>query len=240
MHKVDSQFGCQIFGKTLGEAWISLVEVVLKYGKKSYDEKRGRKALLNLRIKSSTQKLPDNIISKYGNVENLKAMLDLTFHEEIMRDIDVVKSFQIGAKSYHKRIKEGRLLEFVIERLGKIPESKKAVIVFPTNDDYKTILENHTDDYLPCIIAVQFRLVPNKKNFVLNTNFYARSMDVYQKGHGNLVAIAMLSEIVASGVSQKLNKDIKLGFIDGIIADGHIYKEILDDARKTIKRFKND
>lgn len=240
MYKVNKQFGYEVFGKSLGESWIDLVEVVLKFGKKSFDEKRERKALLNVRIKSATQNLPDKIINKYAHTENLKAMLDLTFSEEVMRDIDVVKSFRIGAKSYHKRIKEGRLLNFVIERLAKIPESKKAVIVFPTYDDYKAILENHGDDYLPCIVSVQFRLIPAKNGFILNTNFYARSMDVFQKGHGNLVAIAMFSEIVARGIGQKLNQKIKPGFIDGIIADGHIYKETFNEARKTLEKYKND
>lgn len=234
MFELDSKFGYQIFGKTLGETWIGLVEAVLKRGRKSFDETRERKALLNVRIKSATQKIPDKIITKYGHQGNLQAMLDLTFSEEIMRDIDVVKSFHIGAKSYHKRIKEGGMLDFVIERLAKIPGSKKAIMVFPTYEDYRAVLENQSDDYLPCIVTIQFRLIPNKKGFVLNTSFYARSMDVYQKGHGNLIALAKLSEIVARGVSQKIKKNIRLGFLDGIIADAHIYKESFSESRKNI------
>lgn len=237
MYEVNSKFGYQIFGKTLGEAWINLVEVVFKNGRKSFDEKRERKALLNVRIKSETQKIPDTIINKLGHQENLQAMLDLTFSEEAMRDIDVVKSFHIGAKSYHKRIEEGGMLDFVIERLAKVPESKKAIMVFPTYEDYRAILQNQADDYLPCIVTVQFRLIPNKKEYILNTSFYARSMDVYQKGHGNLVALAKLSKIVARDVSQKIKKDIKLGFLDGIIADVHIYKETFAEAKKTLSLY---
>lgn len=234
-------FGCSIYAETIGEMWLDLVSAVLSLGEESFDEKRKRIALMNVRVKTMFQKADDKIIYTYIGKEKIKKMIDFTFSKKIIKDTDIIKSFKRGAKSYYQRIKEGRMLEFVIKRLSAIPESKKAVIVFPTYEDYAKIFEDqYVNDYLPCIVAVQFRLIPNKIGFLLNTTFYARSMDIYQKGHGNFVSIVILSEIVAREVGVKLNKKIKLGFLDGIIADAHIYGETISDAKQIIKRFKND
>ena len=172
MIKKIKDFGYNIHGESIWEAWISLVEAIIKHGETSYDEKRKRRALINIRIKSESQKVDDRIIEKYAEKEKTKAMIDFTFSKDIIEDIDVVKSFQNGAKSYYNRIKEGRMVEFVVKRLSLIPESKKAVIVFPTYEDYAKIFQDHyINDYLPCIVAIQFRLVMNKNGYILNTNF---------------------------------------------------------------------
>lgn len=197
---------------------------------------RGAKriALSNVRIKSSVQNYPDLTIEEHCNSDQLKAMLDFMFNTDTMEDIDVVKSFSRGAKSYHRRIKEGRMIEFVIERLSLIPESKKAVVVFPTYEDYAAVMRNHRDDYLPCLVSIQFRLLPDGKDYVFHTTFYSRSMDAWQKGHGNLLSIAKLSDWVRENVSARIGRKIMLGPLDGMICDVHIYKETYAEACKRL------
>lgn len=235
------QFGYHVYGESIGEAWISLVEAILVNGEKSLDENRERIALMNIRVKSETQNIDDSIIDKYAEKDKTKAMIDFTFSKEIIEDIDIVKSFQRGAKSYYQRIKEGRMAEFVIKRLSLIPESKKAVITFPTYEDYAKIFDDqYVNDYLPCLVAIQFRLVKSKDGYVLNTNFYARSIDAFQKSHGNFLSIARLSHYVASEIEKNIETKIEMGFLDGIIADAHIYEESLHDAQKAISTYHND
>lgn len=155
---------------TIGKTWIELVKLILKKGNKEEDEKRKRMALQNVVIKSLAQKFPDKIIEKYG--KNVNYICNLTFIEDKMYDADVVPSFSPGAKSYSKRIKDGKMIEFVVKRLIEIPESKKAVMVFPTYDDYKAVLKNPKDDYLPCIVAIQFRLREHEDYYKMNTTFF--------------------------------------------------------------------
>ncbi len=235
-----NDFGYNILGRTVGETWISLVESILKHGEVSYDEKRGRLALMNIRVKSKTQEIEDEIINTHAEKEKCNAMIDFMFSKEIIEDIDIIKSFHRGAKSYYQRMKEGKMLEFVVKRLSAIPESKKAAIIFPTYEDYAKILKDqYINDYLPCIVAIQFRLIRDGKGYILNTNFYSRSIDAYQKAHGNLLSIAKLSNIVANEVSRNINKKVSVGFLDGFIADAHIYKETFDSARKAVDDYKN-
>ncbi len=65
-------FGYNIFGETIGSAWLSLVEAIIKNGTITEGEGRKRLSLQNIRIKSLTQTFPDPLIEKYGNKKMLK------------------------------------------------------------------------------------------------------------------------------------------------------------------------
>lgn len=236
MIKRTKPFGYSVYGYTLGEMWLSLIELVLRYGGDSMDEGRHRLAVQNVRVKALTQKTPDELIGRFGSHTNLQEMLKLTFKEREMRDIDVIPSFSPGAKSYFHRLEEGRLVEFVIKRLSTIPESKKAVIVFPTYEDYRAVLKNPKNDYLPCVVSIQFRLMKEREGWVLNTTFYMRSLDVLQKAHGNFVAMAILSQNIARKLSRNLRYKVHCGFLDGLIADAHIYSETILSAKAIVAK----
>ncbi len=230
-------FGYSVLADNIGSSWIDSVDSVLQNGVTSFDEGRMRLCLQSFRIKvNSHEYIDDKLVLKYGNQKNIQNILDLTFKDPVMTDIDVNPSFSDGAKSYYARIKEGKMLEFAAKRLSKIPESKKAIIVFPTYEDYTSVLENPWDDYLPCIVSVQFRMVPNggSGSYKLNTVFYARSMDIYQKGLGNIIAIAHMSEIVIENIKKDTGRNIVLGFIEGFIADVHIYSENITEAQEMV------
>ena len=153
-------FGCTIEANSLGEAWIGLVETCMKNGNLEYDEHRARFALHGVRmiVKGYANHDNDPIIQKYASQESIATMRKLAFEADTVTDFDITPSFRTGAKSYKKRIEEGNLVDFVVHRLTRIPESKKAVMVFPTYEDYKNVKESPFNDYLPCIVSLQFRL----------------------------------------------------------------------------------
>ena len=222
-----------IIGKTLGDTWLKLVQEVIENGEMIPDEKRDRLAVQCIRIKSESQKLPDEIITKYGNQDNIKDLIDMTFGKDEMHDFDVVPSFSDGAKSYHARIVESEFVDYAVERLTLIPESKKVIMVFPEWNDYKKVRQNHLDDYLPCIVSIQLRMIENEDgSWTMNTIFFARSADAFQKFNANMIAMTMLTKIVAEKVEKGLGKKIHIGFLDGMITDAHIYSETIEDAKK--------
>lgn len=224
-----------ISGKTLGDTWLNLIKEVINNGEIIPDEKRDRLAIQCVRIKSATQNLPDKIIAKYGNKDNIKQLLDMTFGSKEMHDFDVVPSFSDGAKSYYARLAESDFINYAVERLVKIPESKKAIMVFPEWEDYKKVRQNHFDDYLPCIVSVQFRMIENKDgSWIMNTIFFARSADAFQKFNANMVAMAMLTKMIAKKVEKGLGRKVCIGFLDGFCTDFHIYSETIEDAKKLI------
>ncbi|MEK7069846.1 MAG: thymidylate synthase [Patescibacteria group bacterium] len=231
-------FGVCVYGERIGSTWLSLVESILKNGEESVDEGRRRISLQNIRIRSSYQYVTDPIIEKYANKKNIQKILDLTFKESEMYDFDVKPSFSRGSKSYYARIEEGKMMDYVVERLSLIPESKKAVMSFIHWDDYEAVLANPKDDYLPCVTTIQFRLLENDGSFKMNVVFTARSMDAYQKGVGNFIAIATISKKIAGRLEKNLIKKIDLGSLDGMITDAHIYTENIYDAQELLKKYK--
>ena len=233
-------FGYSVYGELIGSTWLSLVEAVIKNGQLTIDEDRKRYSLQNVRIRSATSSKTDPLITKYANQKSISEIVKLTFNEEIMYDIDITPSFTPGSQSYHARIKNWKMIDFIVKRLTEIPESKKAVMSFIRENDYSSVLDKPKDDYLPCITTIQFRLlkIDDTKGYHMNIIFNARSIDVYQKSVGNLVAIATLGEEIAKRLEINLGVPIWPGSIDGMITDAHIYENTFTDAKKLFESYK--
>lgn len=234
-------FGYNIYGETIGSVWLSLSEAVIKNGILTEDENRKRLSLQNIRIKSATQQFPDPLLEKYGNKKNIDEIINLTFNQEVMRDFDVVPSFSPGSKSYYARLKDWKMIDFVVARLTEIPESKKAIMSFIRQEDYQRVLEKPKDDYLPCITTVQFRLIKinNERGYHMNTLFNARSIDAHQKAGGNFAAISLLSKEVSDRLAEKLKTNIWSGPLDGFLTDAHIYQESIEESKEIIRLYKH-
>ncbi len=232
--------GFAVYGETIGELWLDMVETVLKNGVYELDENRGRFAVKNLRFSAGSTNPKDSLIEKYGDKKKIEAMKKIFFESDVMEDFDITPSFRVGAKSYKKRMEEGKLQEFVIKRLSKIPESKKAVMVFPTYEDYTSVLNSPWNDYLPCITALQFRISKrNEKNF-LDLTLFMRSWDCFQKGAGDLTVICLLAEKIKFELEKNLDITIDYGRLDGLVTDVHIYENTFENAQNVHFAYKKD
>ena len=235
-------FGCTIEAQSLGEAWIGLVEACIKNGNLEYDENRARFALHGVRIIIENYEDPnkDPLIFKYANAKSIKSMRKLAFETDSMTDFDITPSFRNGAKSYKKRIEEGKMIDFVVHRLVRIPESKKAVMVFPTYEDYENVKNSPFNDYLPCIVSLQFRLHKRSQGgYTLHTHFFMRSQDAFQKNISDLVVFADMTKIVAKRLITELKVPIQIGTMDGYITDAHVYKNTYDQAFDLLSAYRH-
>lgn len=240
MFKYIEPFGNHVWGDTIGETWISLVNAIIISGDTTYDEKRKRLSLQNVIYQIQSYNLPDYILDSYANSQNIESLVDITFKGDKMYDFDIKPSFSPGAKSYKARIEEGRMLKYVVKRLENIPESKKAVMSFIEWKDYNAILDTPFDDYLPCHTTIQYRLLEQKDCFIMNVISHFRSIDAYQKSCGDFVVTAMLAQKVAKELENKLSKPIHFGPMMGVITDAHIYEECINDATHILKKFKKN
>jgi thymidylate synthase len=231
-----NNFGLHIHGNTIGEVWLNLNKAILEKGENLPDEKRRRLAVQNVIIKSESQIFPDEIINKYANRDFLHQLIEMHLSQDEMHDFDIVPSFSDGPKSYYKRIKEGKMIEYIVNRLSEIPESKKAIMIFPTWQDYQNVLDNPYDDYLPCTVSIQFRMIEKENNWDMHTIWYARSLDAYQKSHGNMSAIVLIGRKIKEELNKKLDKKVELASLTGFITDAHIYNECKDEVTEIIKK----
>jgi thymidylate synthase len=230
--------GYVVHGKTIGETWLGLVETVLKNGTFELDENRGRFAVPNVRFSSDSTVVKDPLIDEFGDKGKIDAMKRVVFESDQMVDFDITPSFRSGAKSYKKRLEEGKMIDFVVKRLAKIPESKKAVMVFPTYEDYQAVTDSPWNDYLPCIVALQFRVAKDRRNNLrLNLTLFMRSWDGFQKGAGDLTVVCMLADVVRKKLEDKLKKPIAPGRLDGMVTDIHIYENTYEDAQDILLQY---
>jgi thymidylate synthase len=214
MYQLIQPFGYHVNAQSIGLAWMDAVKAVLEEGSTTYDEERERLSLQNVRIYVSEPKPQDEIIKKYGDKKNIDGIVFLTFKGEEMYDFDIVPSFSPGAKSYYARLKEGRMDQYVVKRLSEIPESKKGVISFIHWDDYNYVLDTPYDDYLPCVLIIQVRLIKEKDSYKANINWMARSLDIFQKGNGNMIAITMLANKIIKKISVNLWTEIQINALE--------------------------
>jgi thymidylate synthase len=162
-------------------------------------------------------------------------MKRVVFESDEMVDFDITPSFRNGAKSYKKRLEEGKIIDFVVNRLAKIPESKKAVMVFPTYEDYEAVTNSPWNDYLPCIVALQFRVAKAEDSQLrLNLTQFMRSWDTFQKGAGDFTVLCMLADIVREKLEKRLGSKILPGRLDGLVTDVHIYENTYQNAQNTL------
>lgn len=231
--------GYVVHGNTIGQTWLGMVETVLKNGKFELDENRGRFAVRNLRFSSSTTDTDDDLIRRFGDESKVDAMKRVVFESDEMVDFDITPSFRNGAKSYKKRLEEGKIIDFVVNRLSKIPESKKAVMVFPTYEDYEAVTNSPWNDYLPCIVALQFRVSQDDKKELpcLNLTLFMRSWDTFQKGAGDLTVLCMLADIVRKKLEERLDTEIRPGRLDGLVTDVHIYENTYQQAQDVMFKY---
>ena len=198
-----------------------------------FDEGRLRRAVTNIAFSIAWSNGPAEV--KWENVptglvSQTREMYAFMTQEDSLYDVDKSPSFVTPTLSYCGRLKKNGGLQFVVERLTKYPESKKAVITFPLAEDYSRVLASPDDDYLPCLLAVQFRLHSGPKNRRLVATIIWRSLDAWQKMLGNVFGVISWSESIRKALSVSLHEEIVIREIDGFISDAHVYEDCFVDS----------
>jgi thymidylate synthase len=118
-------------------------------------------------------------------------------------------------------------IEYIINKLSKQPHSRRAqaVIWMPTADPA-------TDD-CPCLQRVWCRILENEAGeLMLNMNTHWRSRDAYKAAFMNIYAFTELQREIANGISEKINKEVKVGRYVDITDSYHIYGAYFDEFQE--------
>jgi len=118
-------------------------------------------------------------------------------------------------------------IENVISKLVKQPFTRQAqMITWMPNIDI-----NFYD--VPCLQSLWYRIVEDENNIGwLNCNIRFRSNDAWGANFINMFGLTMFNkEIIASEVSKRLNKEIKLGRLNWQADSYHIYGKDIDNIK---------
>ncbi|MFQ6136716.1 MAG: thymidylate synthase [Candidatus Hydrothermarchaeales archaeon] len=208
-------FGIQIKGITIADAWEGLVRTCLEDGvslSTGRDIRAGTLSLLGGQIIIEEPLAEPMVSDKFVN--------DRAFCETYALEYLLLDTIQPGEDyTYGNQIHKNEQLDKCIKRMKENPYLRTFCLevgepsLFGANDP-------------PCLRLVDFRVVDN----ALHTFFYFRSWDIFKAANANLVGIARLAEYVAKEVG-----GLEVGQLIGFFKDAHIYEKDLEYVREVFR-----
>lgn len=195
--------------RTLGEAWVRSVQLVLTKGDTSiYDQRGPITEVLNLVVDVTHPVHPDPIITKFGDGKVVDFMRGNFFSTDAILD---------WGYSYGQR-----LFAFQgVDQIGKVVDKLKGN-AFAKSATIPLMLPVESSKHVPCVTAMDFKIREN----TLHLNAFLRSQDIASKMYADLVCLHEL----AKKVSEKIRCDfVQLHLC---IASAHVYALDLQVAER--------
>ena len=230
-HYVGEYDAHVVRGKTIAEAWLKILDTILKFGKLSgthYDEQQ--KELLNI-LSVISEEDPNNFyIPDFlpGDEQHIKEYIP-----RITKDMP--GGIHKNEYTYGSRMRSWFGTDQVKNAVAKlVREPISRAVVISLWDQTKDL----TIGGSPCLNHIWFRIVDNK----LYMTAIFRSHDMFEGYPENAFGLRSLQEEirkeVASGLAEKGTPiDLKLGDLMILSQSAHIYKDCWETAEITIKKY---
>ncbi len=229
---IGEDIGYIVRGKTIGEAWLKILDIILKFGKLSethYDDQQ--KELINV-LSIITEEDPYNFkFEEYfpGDEKHIREYIP-----RITRDVK--GGIHKNEYTYGSRMRSWFNVDQVkgaVEKLIKQPISRAVVISLwdPTQD--------LTIGGSPCLNHIWFRIRDNK----LHMTSIFRSHDMFEGYPENAFGLRMLQEEVRQQVVQGLKEqgrnetNISLGSMVILSQSAHIYDDSWERCQKIVEKY---
>ena len=143
--------------------------------------------------------------------------------------------------SYHDRIfnyktKDSHIdqIDAVVENLAVCTYTRRAQAI---TWDPSLDARHHEP---PCLQRLWFRILEDPDNgYVLNMNTHWRSRDAFKAAFMNIFALTDLQRVIASRVSEKIGREIKVGRYVDIADSYHIYGSYFDQFKGFLETLKS-
>lgn len=220
-----------IRGKTIAEAWLKILDTILKFGKESgthYDEKQ--KELVNL-LSIISEEDPDNFYMPTflpGDEQHIKEYVP-----RITRDLP--GGIHKNEYTYGSRMRSWFGIDQVKNAVSKlIREPISRAVVISLWDPLKDL----TIGGSPCLNHIWFRISENR----LYMTAIFRSHDMFEGYPENAFGLRSLQEeirkeVVAGLKGKGAGIDLKLGDLMILSQSAHIYKDCWETSQITVQKY---
>jgi thymidylate synthase len=229
-----------VHGKTIPEAWEKAVLEVWRNGidiKTEYDkagEPHSKDCTMMISIEEPMSE-PRIHRAFPGGLEDLEV-----YRQEVVCGIhDHWINPQEGkwTYTYHKRLFEYEIenqiidqMNYIISKLSEVPYSRRGQAI-----TWNAKLDPFTDDP-PCLQRIWCRIVnTDGDKMFLDMNTHWRSRDAYKASFMNIFALTDLQRTLAEELSNKMQKEIRVGRYVDITDSFHIYGSYYEDFNKFLK-----
>jgi thymidylate synthase len=197
-----------LFTKTLGEAWIKSMQIIISDGKMINDDNEKLKEVSNLYITIQDIDENDCILKSHADQKRIALM------KEKYATCGLVGEYSIDYGSYLYDNGGHNQIEWVEKRISNKPETKSATIT----------LHKPGEEKLTCLTALSFQLRDN----ALNMTIIYRSQNIFASHPGNLLALRKIQEDVATFLS------VDIGIVELVVISAHIYERDFQSVEKIL------
>ncbi len=196
--------------KSLGQCWLSSMDLVIETGTPQFDDNVGLREILGLSVYIQEPSTQDKLITEIGDNQVINRMM-MKFSRGIqMPD----RPYTYGERIFD--LNNVDQFDWMVKRLMKKPECKSATIglLIPGDDSAN----------LPCLTTLDAKI----RNGQLELQFFFRSQNIFGRQYANLLALAKLQSDLADECQ------VESGPLHGYIASAHIYDFDFPFAKKLI------
>lgn len=184
---------------SLGQAWTSAMEIIMRAGESIYDENVELKEIRNCYITIDNIDDLDPIIVKYADKNRVELM------KKKYATCGLVGDYKIDYGSYIYDNNGINQIEWIIDRIKNKPETKSATIT----------LHKPGEDKLACLSMIDFKY----RNNLLDMTVVYRSQNIFWSHPGNMLALRRIQ----NDVSEALGYD--MGTMELVVISAHIYED---------------
>ena len=198
--------------ETLGNAWITAMDLIMTKGEDIFDENIKLKEIRNMYITISDINEDDEIIQKYADHDRVDLM------KKKYATCGLVGEYKTdyGSRIYNNNgINQ---IEWAVERIKNKPETKSATFS----------LHVPGEKMLPCLSLVDFKLRENK----LDMTVVYRSQNIYWSHPGNLLALRQMQRDVVREIGCDIGK------IELVVVSAHIYEADYSMVKNILNKVK--
>mgnify|MGYP001772913104 FL=1 len=228
--------GHYIYETSVFRAWIKILDLITKFGYLKFTEyEEPSKEYLNIVV----------TIGLYGKKYEIeKEFFEFINKEEFEKHIGEVMSpkkpdnveYTYGERLFNHPY-GGNQIEYIIEKLSKVPYSRRAVAI--TWD----FIKDKNNSNPPCILYVHGIISGNYYNHTV----LIRSNDMVKGWPVNIIGQIKLAEYIVNEINKRTGADFSIGTVSTISVSAHIYQhdfklvdEILSKYHYKLREFIED
>ena len=196
--------------KSLGNAWLQSIKLVMQEGENIYDDDRKLKEIRNLYVTLAEVRENDPILDKYADKKRIQLM------KKKYSTCGLVGDYKIDYGSYIYDNNGINQMVWLKNRILNKPETKSATIT----------LHKPGEDMLACLSLIDFKL----RNNQLHMTVVYRSQNIFSSQPGNIVALQHIQEDLAKDINKELGK------IELVVMSAHVYEENYEEALSILKQ----
>ena len=245
---IDAETIPEAYENAIRRVWDEGIRIKTEYDKKGDPPSRDATAVITVRNPFGQPRFHRSFADGLGGLGEYVMEVIHGAHDYWVKPLEEIVKAGDSRDTRWTYTYHGRLFDYpaaertidqiaaMIDKLTRTTYTRRAQAI-----TWNPLLDPPTDDP-PCLQRVWGRLVENEDGgWIFNFNTHWRSRDLFKAWFENVIALTTLMRKIAEGISQRLDRPVKLGryvdMSDSLHIYGSYFREIEGDPERGIQSF---